>query len=90
MSRYAPGLDDNGQWTAETGNLAIEKHGAIVAIGQVPDWMKKQLDRQAKEGRLVKYRGYWNTLSPRHGMGPLKTIWATHEVAEVVGAEVPA
>lgn len=85
---YRDGLDENGQWEAATGNLALQQNGAIVDLGQVPAWMKKQLDKQAKEGRLVKYRGFWNTLSPVMGMGPLKTIWATPEIAAVAG--IPA
>lgn len=85
-SIYREGLDENGQWTAETGNLALEQSGAIVSIGQVPGWMKKQLDAAAKAGRLIRYQGYWNTLSPIMGMGPLKTIWIKPELApSIVG-----
>lgn len=83
---YADGFDENGQWEAETGNLALEKSGAIVDLGQVPGWMKKQLDQRAKEGRLVKYKGYWNTLLTFAGMGPKKTIWAYPEIAKAAGA----
>lgn len=83
--KYREGLDENGQWEAELGNLALEQSGAIVDLGQVPAWMKRQLDKGAKEGLLVKYRGYWNTLLTFTGMGPLKTIWATPEMASALG-----
>lgn len=83
---YKEGFDENGQWEAATGIAALEKSGAIVSLGQVPDWMKKQLDQQAKDGALVKYRGYWNTLSTFTGLGPLKTIWAVPGIARAAGA----
>lgn len=83
--RYCAGFDANGQWGAETGNLAIEKQGAIVDLGQVPEWMKRQLNVRAKDGTLVRYKGHWNTLLPTMGMGPLKTIWATPEIARAAG-----
>lgn len=84
MSRiYREGLDQNGQWEAEMGNRALREQGAIVDLGQVPVWMRKQLDAEVAAGRLAKYRGHWNTLSPAHGIGPLKTIWARPEIAEV-------
>jgi hypothetical protein len=83
--KYRDGLDENGQWEAETGNLALEKNGAVVDLGQVPAWMKKQLDAMAEAGSLVRYRGHWNTLLPNMGMGPLKTIWAVPEIARTAG-----
>ena len=79
---YADGFDENGQWEASTANAALAKSGHIVALGQIPDWMKKQLDAHAKAGRLVKYRGHFNTGQRTFGMGPLKTIWALPEIAE--------
>lgn len=82
---YREGLDENGQWEESLGNLALEKHGAIVDIGQVPAWMRKQLNAQAKAGALVKYRGYWDTLLPYAGIGPLKTIWAIPAIARAAG-----
>jgi hypothetical protein len=80
---YRNGLDENGQWEASMANHALERDCAIVDLGQVPAWMRKQLDARVKSGELAKYRGHWNTLSPVYGMGPLKTIWATPEVATV-------
>jgi hypothetical protein len=88
---YADGFDENGQWEASMANLALENNGAIVDIGQVPAWMRKQLDRRAKEGVLVKYRGHWNTLLTFAGMGrPDKTIWAYPAIAEAAGVKVAA
>ena len=84
-SIYREGLDANGQWEIPMGNLALERNGAIVSLGQVPPAMKRQLDRIARAGTLVKYRGHWNTLSPVTGTGPLKTIWALPEIAEAAG-----
>lgn len=85
ISKYADGFDENRQWKAAMGNLALED-GSIVELGQVPDWMKKQLDAAAKAGRLVKYRGHWDTLLAFAGMGPKKVIWADPEIAEAAGA----
>lgn len=82
---YADGLDENGQWEEKLGNLALEK-GHIVDLGQVPQWMKKQLDAHAKAGQLVKYRGHWDTLFSFVGTGPKKVIWAEPEIAEMMGA----
>jgi len=84
--QYADGLDENGQWTAETGNSVLDERGAIVDLGQVPAWMKKQLDAAAKAGRLVKYRGHFDSLLSFAGMGPKKVIWADPEIAEAAGA----
>lgn len=84
--KYREGLDENGQWTRETGLLALEKSGAIVDLGQVPAWMRKQLNETAKSGALVKYKGYWDTLTTFTGTGPLKDIWALPEVARLAGA----
>lgn len=86
---YRDGFDANGQWEASMGNLALEQSGAIVDLGQVPPWMKKQLDAHTKAGQLVKYRGHWDTLLTFVGMGPLKTIWACPEIAEAAGVERP-
>lgn len=88
--KYREGLDENGQWTRETGLLALETSGAIVDLGQVPGWMRKQLDATAKTGALIKYRGHWDTLLIFTGMGPLKDIWALPEIAEAAGAKLAA
>lgn len=48
----------------------------IADIGQLGPALRRQLDRRVKSGELIKYRGYWNTLSPHWGIGPLKTIYA--------------
>lgn len=59
----------------------LNSDGAVVQIGQIAPAIVRKLDKAAKEGRLVKYRGYWNTMSPWFGMGPLKSIWALPERA---------
>ena len=64
------------EWTADTAREMIEARGAVADIGQVTPIARKWLDREAQAGRLVKYRGYWDTLLPAFGIGPLKTIWA--------------
>lgn len=80
---YCEGFDRNGQWEASMGNLALAS-GYIVDLGQVPDWMKRQLNSFVKKGLMVRYRGHWDTLHASFGMGPLKTIWAIPEIAEKV------
>lgn len=62
--------------TLETANQVLLEDGALVDIGQVDPELRKACERAVRAGRLVKYRGYWNTLSPHFGMGPLKTIYA--------------
>src|SRR5690242_19425877 len=85
--QYADGIDANGQWEASMGNLALEKNGSIVDIGQVPAWMRRDLNKLAKTGKLIKYRGHWDTLLPFAGLGPLKTIWALPEIAQAAGVK---
>lgn len=63
-------------FTAEVAERVLEMQGAIVDIGQVGPAMKRALERRVRSGELIKYRGYWNTLSPVWGIGPLKTIYA--------------
>jgi hypothetical protein len=75
------------EWTAATAEYAIETSGYVVDIGQVTPVAKKWLDQQVKAGELVKYRGYWNTLSRAHGMGPLKTIYAIVDPEAVIAAQ---
>lgn len=53
----------------------IEERGAVPNIGQIDGVVKTDLERLVRQGRLRKYRGYWNTLSPDFGIGPLKTIY---------------
>lgn len=79
---YIPSLDHNGQWRQELCDLALERSGYVVNIGQIPDWMKRQLDRRAKAGDLVKYRGNWDDPLGHRGFGlMIKTIWARRDVA---------
>jgi hypothetical protein len=82
---YKEGFDENGQWEAPLGEMALERSGLIVDIGQVPTWMRRQLDKRAKAGELFKYRGYWNAPLGGFGLGPLKTIWARRDIAEAAG-----
>lgn len=69
--------------TAQIEEMLTE-HGAVVDIGQIADSDLRLLNAAAKAGRLVKYRGKWDTLMPRYGIGPDKSIWATPEFAAVV------
>jgi len=64
----------------------INDQGAVVDIGQISDADARLLNRFAKQGKLIKYRGFWNNFSPLFGMGPLKTIWALPEFAKQMGA----
>jgi hypothetical protein len=80
--QYADGFDENGQWEASLGNLALEQSGYIVCLGQVPEWMKRQLDAHVRAGRLAKWKGHFNTGHRGFGMGPLKTIYGYPEIGE--------
>lgn len=62
----------------------LNERGAVVDIGQIAGADVRLLNKAAKQGRLVKYRGKWNTLIPGVGIGPDKTIWAIPEFAERV------
>lgn len=62
----------------------LNERGAVVNIGQITDADVRLLNKAAKQGRLVKYRGKWDTLIPGCGIGPDKTIWALPEFAEHV------
>lgn len=53
----------------------MQERGALADTGQVSVEARKWLDREVKAGRLERYKGFWNTLSPLHGIGPLKTCW---------------
>lgn len=53
----------------------INESGALVNVGQISPAQQRALEKCVRLGNLVKYRGYWNTLSPDFGMGPLKTIY---------------
>lgn len=55
--------------------------GGIPDIGQITPEIATVLKRLVKTGKLATYRGYWNTLLPFAGIGPLKTIYALPEVA---------
>lgn len=63
-------------FTIETALRVIDHIGGLPLIGQVPASVQRELDRLVRSGELFKYRGYWDTLSPVYGMGPLKTIYA--------------
>lgn len=61
--------------TAEAAERMLNE-SAVVNIGQISPELKRSLERRVRSGELFKYRGYWNTLSPDWGIGPLKTIYA--------------
>ncbi|HEY9219510.1 MAG TPA: hypothetical protein VIO94_15795 [Phenylobacterium sp.] len=65
----------------------LSERGAIADIGQVSPADRRALDKAAREGRLVKYRGHWDTLSPDFGIGPLKSCWALPEAASIFVGE---
>lgn len=54
----------------------IGEHGGIPDIGQIDRTLQRELNSLVRRGSLIRYRGYWDTLSPMCGTGPLKTIWA--------------
>lgn len=87
---YADYLGPDGKWTAASAYKAIDNRGHVCDIGQIGPASRKVLDGLVKDGTLVKYRGHFNTLLTFAGMGPLKTIWATPEIAEAAGATVRA
>jgi hypothetical protein len=60
----------------ETVERIINDAGALVNIGQISPAQQRMLERHVRRGSLVKYRGYWDTMSPHYGIGPLKTIYA--------------
>jgi hypothetical protein len=58
------------------GWLHLALHGDyVVQIGQLSRADVRVLDRAARAGILVRYRGYWNTGSSLGGLGALKTCW---------------
>ena len=70
------------RYTTRSALRTIVARGGVPNIGQIDKIVAKDLDRLVRQGVLVKYRGYWNTLSPDYGMGPLKTIWARTTLVE--------
>lgn len=78
---YTEGFDDNGHWLPELAYEALHESGFIVNLGQIGPFVERMLNRLVKQGCIVKYRGHWDTLHNAFGMGPLKTIWATPDVA---------
>lgn len=60
----------------KTIEAILNEDGAVVQIGQISPQDARMLDKLAKQGVLFKYRGHWDTMSPKFGMGPLKSIWA--------------
>lgn len=53
--------------------LAVVHERPICCLGQIPDDQRRKLDRLAKQGKLIKFQAYWNTMSSQFGLGPLKT-----------------
>lgn len=48
----------------------------ICNIGQIAPDTEKQLNKLARAGTLVKWRGYWFPVAgASFGIGPLKTCW---------------
>lgn len=53
----------------------------ICNIGQVDAKSARQLDKLAKSGTLVKWRGYWYPVAgAAYGIGPLKSCWGLASV----------
>jgi hypothetical protein len=77
-------------WKQADAYEAIERQGVVVDIGQVGPDAKRALNRLAEQGVVIKYRGYWDTLLPVIGMGPLKTIWAVPAIAKAAGIQAQA
>lgn len=84
--RYAEGFDENGKWTLASAYEALRDQGAIVKMGMITPAVARSLDRLVAAGKLVKYRGHWDTLLPFVGMGPLKTIWVVPELGHLAEA----
>ena len=63
-------------WTDEQFNHAINSGEPVVCLGQISPQQRRKMERWHKKGKLLKWRGYWNTHSPHFGIGPLKTIFA--------------
>lgn len=67
----------------------IAERGGVPNIGQITPTVQRHLERRVRRGELAKYRGYWTTLTPAYGFGPLKTIYAVPAFAAHV-AEMAA
>lgn len=62
----------------------LTERGAIANIGQITASDVRLLDKAAKAGRLIKYRGHWGSKHPSFGTGPLKSCWARPDMAEAI------
>lgn len=75
--RTEPGL------TLQQAEDMLNERGAIVNIGQVGPTLQKALNKAVRAGRLVKYRGHWDSFQASFGMGPLKSIYALPAFAQM-------
>ena len=58
-----------------TSLIEAIRNRAVPNIGQFDKATIRALEVAVKRGELSKYRGYWDTMSPVSGIGPLKTIY---------------
>lgn len=70
--------------TAKEIEAQLFERGAIADIGQIDAAHRRWLDKNAKAGALIKYRGRWDSLHPSFGIGPLKSCWALPELADAI------
>ncbi|WP_155262918.1 hypothetical protein [Sphingomonas segetis] len=66
-------------WTIESAEAALLNGERLVNIGQFSRELVARLNRAAKAGRIVKYRGHWDTHHPSIGIGALKSIYCLAE-----------
>lgn len=74
------------EWFPETALRDVLAGDDVVAnIGQVKGAWKRQLEKEVRAGRLVKWKGYWFPIAgASHGIGPLKTCYGTAEARDTV------
>lgn len=64
----------NGRITpAQAISQAMDSYYAD--IGQTDTSTRTALDAEVTAGRLVRYKGFWNTGNDIFGLGPVKTCW---------------
>ena len=78
------------EWFPETALANVLAGRKVVAnIGQVRGAWKRQLEREVRAGRLVKWRGKWFPVAGAKGaIGPDKTCYGTAELRDLV-TQVP-
>jgi hypothetical protein len=70
--------------TAQQIEAQLNESGAIANVGQIAADEVRLLNEAAKAGRLIKYRGHWDSLHPSFGIGPLKACWALPSMADAI------